>query len=37
MASRTLAAVEHETACSEERPPKTRATRILRGWSVVIA
>ena len=48
-ASRTLAAVAQETACSEDRPPKTRATRVRRGspsssrrgaagvWSLVIA
>src|SRR6478752_7022072 len=42
MERRTLAAVEQETACSEERPPKTMATRGRRlgwsgwGWSVVI-
>ena len=27
----TLAAVAQDTACSEERPPKTRATRSRRG------
>src|SRR6185312_600409 len=39
MACITPAAVAHETACSEERPPKTIATRGLRwaGWSVFIA
>jgi cystathionine gamma-synthase len=39
MARITPAAVEHETACSEDRPPKTMATRGLRGagWSVLIA
>ncbi|GAA2732965.1 hypothetical protein GCM10009867_10040 [Pedococcus aerophilus] len=40
----TPAAVAQDTACSEERPPKTMATRGFRagvrgaaGWSVVIA
>ena len=43
MARSTPAAVAHETACSEERPPKTMATRGRRldeagwGWSVVIS
>ncbi|GAB3444957.1 hypothetical protein GCM10027517_25310 [Phycicoccus ginsengisoli] len=39
IARMTPAAVAHETACSEERPPKTMATRGLRGvgWSVLIA
>src|SRR6478672_7976747 len=38
MARITPAAVAHDTACSDERPPKTMATRVLRGgcWSVVI-
>ncbi len=33
MAAMTLAAVEQDTACPEERPPKTIATRILRPGS----
>src|SRR6476661_7188846 len=39
MARITPAAVAHDTACSEERPPKTMATRGLEGagWSVLIA
>src|SRR4051794_2483238 len=33
MARSTPAAVAQETACSEERPPKTMATRGRLGWS----
>ena len=30
IAASTLAAVEHDTACSGDRPPKTMATRVFR-------
>ena len=37
-ASRTLAAVAHDTACSDDRPPKTRAIRIFSaGLFVIVA